>query len=48
MLGALVAASGIVSLDAVKSAILQEMKESIQEKNVQVVKLAYDEAGRLE
>ncbi|MCK5093443.1 MAG: 2-oxoacid:acceptor oxidoreductase family protein [Spirochaetes bacterium] len=48
MLGALVAASGIVSLDAVKSAILQEMKESIQEKNVQVVKLAYDEAGRAE
>ena len=48
MLGALVAVSGIVSLDAVKSAILQDMKESIQDKNVQVLKLAYDEAGRAE
>ncbi|MBA7621714.1 Pyruvate synthase subunit PorC [subsurface metagenome] len=41
MLGALVAVSDIVSLDSVNSAIKQEMKESIQEKNIQVAKLAY-------
>ncbi len=41
MLGALVAVSDIVSLDSVNSAIRQEMKESIQEKNMQVAKLAY-------
>lgn len=48
MLGALVAVSGIVSLDAVNSAIQQEMKEAIQEKNMQVVKIAYDAAGWVE
>ena len=41
MLGALVAVSDIVSLDSVKSAIKQEMKESFQEKNIQIVKLAH-------
>ena len=42
MLGALLTVSDIVSLDSVNSAIREEMKASIQEKNMQVVKLAYD------
>jgi len=40
MLGALVAVSGIVKIDSVNSAIRQDMKTQIQEKNIQVVKTA--------
>jgi pyruvate ferredoxin oxidoreductase gamma subunit len=38
MLGALVAVSGIVKIDSVNSAIRQDMKTQIQEKNIEVVK----------
>ncbi|MHC4783244.1 MAG: 2-oxoacid:acceptor oxidoreductase family protein [Planctomycetota bacterium] len=40
MLGALVAVSGIVKIDSVNRAIRQDMKTRIQEKNIQVVKVA--------
>ena len=40
MLGALVAVSDIVKIDSVNSAIRQDMKTQIQEKNIQVVKAA--------
>jgi len=42
MLGALLAVSDIVNIDSANRAIREEMKESIQEKNIQVIKLAYD------
>jgi pyruvate ferredoxin oxidoreductase gamma subunit len=42
MLGALLAVSDIVSIDSVNSAIRQDMKAQIQEKNVKVVKAACD------
>ena len=42
MLGALIAVSDIVSIDSVNSAIRQDMKARIQEKNIQVVKAACD------
>jgi len=41
MLGALVAESGVVSLDAVKDAVMQGMKPSIAGKNCQVIEMAY-------
>jgi pyruvate ferredoxin oxidoreductase gamma subunit len=40
MLGALLAVSDIVSIDSVNSAIRQDMKARIQEKNIKVVKAA--------
>lgn len=43
MLGALVAASGIVSLDAAIKGIENELKPSLVEKNVAVLKRAYTE-----
>ena len=42
MLGALLAVSDIVTIDSVNSAIRQDMKTQIQEKNIQVVKAACD------
>ena len=42
MLGALLAVSDIVTIDSVNSAIRQDMKARIQEKNIQVVKAACD------
>jgi len=42
MLGALVALSDVVSLDSVDRAIKQELKDSVYEKNVKVVKRAYE------
>jgi pyruvate ferredoxin oxidoreductase gamma subunit len=42
MLGALLAVSDIVSLESAKCAIKEEMRKSIQEKNIQVLKTAYD------
>lgn len=42
MLGALLAVSDIVNIDSANRAIREEMKESIQEKNIRVIKLAYD------
>ena len=42
MLGALIAVSGIVGLDAATSAIREEMKTSIREKNVEAVKIAFN------
>ena len=42
MLGALLAVSDIVSIDSVNSAIRQDMKAQIQEKNIKVVKAACD------
>ena len=42
MLGALLAVSDIVAIDSVNSAIRQDMKVQIQEKNIQVVKAACD------
>ncbi|MCB2195494.1 MAG: 2-oxoacid:acceptor oxidoreductase family protein [Bacteroidetes bacterium] len=43
MLGALVAASGIVSLEAAIKGIENELKPSLVEKNVEVLKRAYNE-----
>ena len=42
MLGALLAVSDIVTIDSINSAIRQDMKAQIQEKNIQVVKAACD------
>ncbi len=41
MYGALVAASGLVSLDAATSSIRHEMKPALVDKNVQIVEAAY-------
>lgn len=46
MLGALLAVSDIVTIDSVNSAIRQDMKAQIQEKNIQVVKAARDTIRR--
>ena len=42
MLGALLAVSDIVSLESAQFAIREEMNASIQDKNIQVVKTAYN------
>jgi pyruvate ferredoxin oxidoreductase gamma subunit len=43
MLGVLVAVSGIAGLEAIESAIKEDMKKSIQEKNIQIVRTVYQE-----
>lgn len=43
MLGALVAVSGIVSLDSINRAINQEMRASLRVKNIETVKRAHDQ-----
>jgi pyruvate ferredoxin oxidoreductase gamma subunit len=43
MLGALIAVSDIVSLDAAKKSIENELKKAIVQKNIEVVKRSYEE-----
>ncbi|BBE29969.1 pyruvate ferredoxin oxidoreductase subunit gamma [Tepiditoga spiralis] len=43
MLGALIGASEVVSLESAKNAIKSEMKESLIEKNIKILEIAYNE-----
>ena len=43
MLGVLTAISGIVNIEAIESAIYEDMKKSVQEKNIQIVRAVYQE-----
>lgn len=43
MIGALIGASDVVSLESAKKAIRSEMKESLVEKNIKILEMAYNE-----
>lgn len=48
MYGALVAVSGLVSLDAALESIRHEMKPSLIDKNIDIVNRAYEECSKVE
>lgn len=48
MYGALVAISGLVSLEAAQNSIRYEMKPSLIDKNIEIVKRTYEECSQIE